>query len=675
VRSSHRTSLRYCLRFAAVNARIGIDTGGTFTDAVRWSQDRLVVHKVPSTPDDPGRAVLAALAALRQSADESVDVVHGTTVGLNAVLTGNLARTAFVTNTGFEDLIEIGRQERTELHALEPSRPAPPVPRLLRLGVRCRRAADGSVVTPLTGGEIETLVRRLRALRPAAVAVGLLHSPADARDELRIAKAIRGALPAAHVTCSAELWPAPGEYERFTAAILNAAIGPRVGSYTGRLAADVRPGRLRLMRSSLGILPAGEAAEFPARAMFSGPAGGVLATLRTVEAARWSCAAAFDMGGTSTDVCLVRGTDLLTDHGRIGGLPLPLPAVAVHTVGCGGGSIAYRDAGGALRVGPESAGADPGPACYGRGDEPTVTDAHMVLGHMGERTLLGGSFPVDVAASARAIGRLARRLGLSPARTATGILEVAEAAMARALMVITAEQAVDPSSVPLVAYGGAGGLHAGGIAQRLGMPVALVPPHPGAFSALGLALAGESLERCEACEELLDDRSERRLRQRAGELGRELASSLRTAHGGQPRITATMLLRYRGQGGGLLVPLRRSSPTRAFSTLHETRFGFVVEGEPIEAVQISVRAELPGRSLPQLSRPGLAEERKTPLARRRRCPLQSTDLWVYDRAEMPIGSRFSGPCLVEEPTGVTLVQQGTKGIVTHLGIELRRSKP
>jgi N-methylhydantoinase A len=296
----------------------------------------------------------------------------------------------------------------------------------------------------------------------------------------------------------------------------------------------------------------------------------------------------------------------------------------------------------------------------------------MALGHMGERTLLGGRFPVDVGASVRAIERLARRIGLSPLRTAAGILEVAEAAMARALMVITAEQAVDPSRVPLVAYGGAGGLHAGRLAARLGMPLAVVPRHAGAFSALGLALAGESLERCEVRNEQLDPGSERRLRRRALELGRELGSALRSEHGGRPRIDTTLVLRYRGQGIGLAVPLAKSDPARAFAAMHEARFGFAACTEPIEVVQLAVRAGLPGRELPAEPRPRVAGRRALESKpRRRRCPLQSTDLFVYDSAGIAIGSEVSGPCLVEEPTSVTLVGSSTRAMMTPIGLRLR----
>ena len=648
-------------------ARIGVDTGGTFTDIVRWSPRDLAVHKLPSTPRDPGLAVLRGLAAVRRSPDEVLDVVHGTTVGLNAVLQGRLPRTAFVTNRGFRDLIEIGRQQRTDLYALEPDRPAPPVPRALRVEVDCRRGPAGEVERALTAAAIAQTVRQVRALRPAAVAIGLLHAPAAPQDERRLAAALRAALPDVPVTASAELWPAFGEYERFSAAILNAALAPLVAAYTGRLQQALGRSRLRLLRSSLGILPADEAAAFPARAMFSGPAGGALAIKRLCAALRLPQAAALDMGGTSTDVCLVHPGELLTDQGVIAGLPLPLPTVDVHTVGCGGGSIAHADRGGALRVGPASAGADPGPACYGFGDQPTVTDAHMVLGHLGPDTLLGGGFPVDVDRSVRAVERLGRRLGLSTARTATGILAVADVNMVRALMVITVERAVDPATVTLVAYGGAGGLHAASLATRLGMPAVIVPAYPGAFSALGLALAGESVERVAAVRELLTAAGERQLRQRARSLAADAAAALGS---GRAPVAIDVVLRYRGQGGGLRLPLR---PGRAlgpaFLRQHRLRYGFLAPGTPIEVVQLIARAESPGPSFPRTVR---TSRRGTP-PRLRRPPVGGPPVVVHRREDAAMGIDLPGPCIIEETTAATRVPAGFVAREGVFGLRLHRT--
>lgn len=646
--------------------RIGIDTGGTFTDVVRWDRDGLTVHKLPSTPDDPGRAVLQGIAAVRRSPDEEVDVVHGTTVGLNAVLQGKLPRTAFVTNRGFVDLIEIGRQERTDLYALEPERPSPPVPRELRVEVACRRDAAGRGIEPLVAREVERVVRALRRLKPEAVAIGLLHSPTAPQDERTLARAIRAAMPKVRVTCSAELFPGLGEYERFSAAILNAATAPLVSAYTERLQRGLGNGSLRLFRSSTGILPRDEASEFPARAMFSGPAGGVLATTRLCEAMRLPRAAAFDMGGTSTDVCLVEEGRVQTDQGMIAGLPLPLPSVDVHTVGCGGGSIAFCDRGGALRVGPESAGADPGPACYGKGTEPTVTDAHVALGHLGEATLLGGGFAIDPDRSVRAVERLGKKLGLSARRTAEGILAVADIAMSRALLHITGERAVDPATAPLVCYGGAGGLHAAALARQLGMPEAIAPMHPGAFSALGLALAGDSAEQVEAILEPWSATAERRWRARGTALRKAAAESL----GARSKTgEVAFVLRYRGQGQGIAVTATRRPLPETFEAAHQRRFGFVQPGTPVEIVRITARAELPGKPLPPWSPPAAAH--RTPRAQMRRPPLGGTAVRWLRREELPIGMRIQGPCVLEETTAATLVPTGWTATVDQFALRLQ----
>lgn len=652
--------------------RIGIDTGGTFTDVVRWSPRGLAVHKLPSTPDDPARAVLDGLAAVRRSPSEEVDVIHGTTVGLNALLMGRSARTVFVTNRGFEDLIEIGRQDRDDIYALAPHRAVPPVARRLRVGVDCRREPDGRASTPLTTAELERCVARVARLRPAAIAVGLLHSPTDPRDEHRIKRALRRALPGVTVTCSAELLPAFGEYERFCAAILNAAITPVVSSYTARLTNGVGAGRLRLLRSSLGIMPTTEATAFPTRAMFSGPAGGVLATAQLAREVGYDRAAAFDMGGTSADVCLVSGDEPMAadgDAATIAGLPLPVPSVPVHTVGCGGGSIAYADAGGALRVGPQSAGADPGPACYGKGELPTVTDAHVALGHLGAGTLLGGAFPIDVDAAVAAIERLGRELGLTTARTAEGILEVADIAMARAILVITAERAVDPAHVPLVPYGGAGALHAAGLVQRLGLPGALVPPNPGALSAVGLALAGESIEHARAVRLGSSPTDQRTLRHLADELSNAVRAELdRGIDGGKrARVRVVVTVRYRGQGGGIALPLR-GDLTRRFAREHERRFGFAVDA-PLEIVRVTARGELPAR---RIARAG-SNEKTTRAARsvhggtERRPPIGGPALRILARDELPIGARVHGPAIIEEPTATTRIPLGFLASVTESG--------
>ncbi len=631
--------------------RIGIDTGGTFTDVAVPTPRGMRIHKLCSTPQDPGASVLDGLATVRGSRD--VDLVHGTTVGLNAILTGDLARTAFITNAGFVDLIEIGRQDRREIYDWSARRSEPPVPRELRFAVTTRRDSDGRLMESATATELDRLVRRLRRARVTSIAIGLLHSHAHPQDEHEIAAHL--AELGVPITCSADLLPSRGEFERFSTAILNAAITPLVSTYLGRLETEILPGRLRLMRSSGGIMNAVEARKYPARAVFSGPAGGVLAAAKLAAALGEPRLAALDMGGTSTDVSLAQPDVCATGSSSIAGLPLATPAVDLHTVGCGGGSIAYADDGGALRVGPESAGADPGPACYGTGDDPTVTDAHMALGHLGAETLLGGGFPVDPDRSVRAIEALARRLGISPRRCATGILEIADVAMMRALLVITVERAIDPADVPLVAFGGAGGLHAASLAQRLAMPYAIVPTNPGALSAIGLALAGESQDTLEPLYRPLSACPRRDLEQRARNAANRARTAIAEGTGRRRRcrVTTSLRLRFHGQGEGLWIPLRGNLET-AFTREHQRRFGFVPDQSiGIEVVELRARATVAGLPLPIPAQPGYAHNPQP--TRVRRPPLGGPTIAVYDRAELQFGARITGPAVIEELTGATRI--------------------
>ncbi len=634
--------------------RIGVDTGGTFTDLAVLDRGRLRVHKLPSTPDDPARAVLDGLDTVR-SVDSTgrprpVDVVHGTTVGLNALLMGRGARVAWITNDGFVDLVEIGRGNRRGLYDLEPERGTFPVPRSLRFTLATRRDVDGRALTRIDPAELEALVERVRRARVDAVAVGFLHSPRAPADELRVARALRKlGLP---ITTSAALLPRSGEFERFTAACLNAAIQPIVSDYLARLERGVAPGRVRLLRNTGGTLPAEEARSFPLRAVLSGPAGGVVAASAVARRIGTERLAAFDMGGTSTDVCLVTQTpDPPETPGELAGLPLAVPTLAVHTIGCGGGSIAYADAGGALRVGPESAGADPGPACYGRGDQPTVTDAHVALGHIGGDTLLGGAYPIDPDRAVRAIEALGRSLGMATVRCAEGILQVAEAAMQRALQVITSSASVDPSTVPLLAYGGAGGLHAARLARALEMPGAVVAPAAGIFSAIGLALAAPSIEEWCDLHVALDLAGRRLLNERADQL-RETALERLTEARGRCRIDVR--LRYRGQGTGLWTPLRGANLEARFRRLHEERFGFDEPSAEVEAVELRARAEGRGRTWPKQF-----EEPEPPMgAGKRTAPLGGKRWTIYRREDIAKSMRaVRGPVLIEEATSVTVVPE------------------
>jgi N-methylhydantoinase A len=482
---------------------IGVDTGGTFTDLVRIdSRGELELHKLPSTPDDPARAVLDGLA--HWPAERKRRVVHGTTVGLNALLSGNTARTALVSGRGFSDLLEIARQDRPELYALHPIKQAPLVPRELRFEIDARLWPDPKdprrmlEVEKPSAAALALLRKQLAAAKVESIAVCLLHSYADPRQEERIARALRPlGVP---VTTSSSLVREYREYERFSTAVVNAALSPLMRRYLESLGRRIGDTPLELLQSNGGKLPAARAAVEPVRVLLSGPAGGVVGASRAASEAGWTRLLSLDMGGTSSDVAFQdldpRGESVFRERSsRVGGHALAVPALDMHTIGCGGGSLVHVDSGGALHVGPQSAGADPGPVCYGRSDRLTVTDAHALLGHLGSGRFLDGALELDHDGVARAFEKLARRVSSTPHAAAFAVLAAARASMRRAIAVMTMQRGIDPRGVPLVAFGGAGGLHAIELARAVGMPAALVPRHPGALSALGLACARARVER------------------------------------------------------------------------------------------------------------------------------------------------------------------------------------
>ena len=483
--------------------RVGVDTGGTFTDLVLLDAPGVIVatHKLLSTPVDPARAVLRGIDELLEKAgqpprdERPVDVVHGSTVATNALLEHTDAKVAIITTAGFEDTLRLARQHRPDLYDLHPRRPDPPVPPDMCLGVRERMRHDGSVITPLTAEEIERVAAELTRLDPQAVAVSLLHSYANETHERRLGDAIVATLPGVHLTLSCDLLPVFREYERAATCVVNAVVAPRMTRYLGRLSDELGEGRLRIMGSHGGTLSPAEAMREPIQTILSGPAGGVRGA-----AALGERLITLDMGGTSTDVALIEAEPTLarehTVGGEAGGLPVTLPMIDLHTVGAGGGSIAWLDAGGALRVGPRSAGADPGPACYGRqspsdegGWKPTVTDAHVVLGHLAPDATLGEGLRIDAAAARAALQQLADAAGLDVRHAAEGVLRVAEATMMRAVHRISLQRGHDPRGFTLVPFGGAGGLHACRLAELLGIDRVLVPANPGLLSAVGMLTA------------------------------------------------------------------------------------------------------------------------------------------------------------------------------------------
>ncbi|MBK6428771.1 MAG: hydantoinase/oxoprolinase family protein [Blastocatellia bacterium] len=641
------------------SVRIGIDTGGTFTDVIVWSGGSLETFKLPSTPDDPSQAILdgIGLALDRVGRGGTAEVVHGTTVGTNALLERKGARTALVSTLGFEDVLAIRRQARPELYNLG-VRAAPPLaPPELWFGLDERIDADGSVFRAPSDSDIDELARMLRAFGAESVAVCLLFSFANPVHEKTVeARLQRLGIP---VSVSHRILPEYREYERATTVTVNAYLSPRMRVYLERLdrgVAGTGVKRLRVMQSSGGAISAATAAKEPVRTILSGPAGGIVAAERLAKAASLGDLVTFDMGGTSTDVALIAGGRARsTNEAVVAGVPVAVPILDIHTVGSGGGSIARVDDGGALRVGPESAGANPGPACYGSGDRPTVTDANVVLGRI--RRLLGGAFEIDVERAWDAIDRLAvdmsRAAGepVTRERAALDVLRVAEANMERALRVVSVERGYDPRGASLLSFGGAGGLHACALAESLRIRRVIVPIHPGAFSALGLLLG--DVVRDVSRTVLGRDHDPSSVLDELEIEARELIAAEGIADA-RVRVERSAAMRYRGQSFEIDIAWSAAA-VEHFHAEHQARYGHADRDRPVDVVHLRVRAAgestpldlglasaaaIPGGALPETTTACFADGWR--------------DVPLHERSALAPGRTVSGPAIIEE-YGATLV--------------------
>ncbi len=597
---------------------LGVDVGGTFTDAVLAFDGRVVTAKAPTTPGDQSEGVIAAVAAALQRAgrrpEEVRSFAHGMTVATNALLEGRGARTALIATDGFTDLVALGRQHRAHLYKLCAARPASLVPDELRFGAPERMTPDGPL-RALTADDLQALVERVAAAAPESIAVVLLHSYRHPEHERAIGDAIAGALPDTHVSLSHEVVGTFREYERAATTEVDAALSPLLAGYLRRLLDRARSARLpepAIMQSNGGLIDLRSAAGHAAWTVLSGPAAGAAGAAFVARAAGAVDALCFDMGGTSCDVCVVDdGSVQERSSGEVADRPLALPMLAVHTVGAGGGSIAWRDSGGALRVGPHSAGADPGPACYGRGGEqPTVTDANLVLGYLSADAPLAGGVALDRDAAWRAVRALAAELGLEPLHCAQGIVRVANAEMIRALRVVTVQRGIDPRGYALLAFGGAGPLHAAAIADELGIETIVCPRASGVLAALGLVV---SPRRRDAQRTVLlsgDALSADAVAQSVAALGERARAAL-----GEPAadLAAVYDLRYRGQAFELSVDADlRPQPHElraAFEALHEDRYGYSDPEQTLELVTIRVTAWVAGIEV-ELAGDGDGERRR-----------------------------------------------------------------
>jgi N-methylhydantoinase A len=649
---------------------LGVDVGGTFTDAVVFDGAKLHTAKAPSTPDDPSRGVLAAFeAALERAGASPRDVevfAHGMTVGTNALLTESGARTALIATEGFTDVLETARQNRPELYRLCAPKPAPLVARELRFAAN-ERAGPGGEIEPLGAGEPDRLVAAVRESGAESVAICLLFSYLDPSHERTLAERLRSELPDVHVSASSEVLPQFREYERASTTVIDAYLSPLLGRYLERLSqggGEVGLPEPMIMKSSGGVAPAAEAARAGAWSVLSGPAGGAVGAALIARLSGDGDAVGLDMGGTSCDVCVVEaGRVRRTDSREIAGRVIQLPMVDVHTVGAGGGSIGWRDHGGALRVGPRSAGADPGPACYGRrGTEPTVTDANLLLGYLDASSTLAGGVALDAGAARGAVERLAKSLGLDPLETAEGIVRVANQEMVRALRVVTVDRGIDPREFALMPFGGAGPMHAAALADDLGMTRILCPRASGVLSALGLI--GSDRRRDTARTVLLsgEDLSAERIAAAVASLRDPLAAGLERAE-----VEVVYGLRYAGQSFELPVP-GPPEPDPAdladrFAAEHERRYGYSDRDSAIELVNVRVAVWVPGPSPEPEAAAGDGLERGTRRARFGGEWLEASVL----RGEPEAGTRTAGPCILELPEATLVLPPGWRAEVDGRG--------
>ena len=662
------------------SVRVGVDTGGTFTDLVIWRDGRLSNRKVLSTPHDPSQAIFEGLGDILREAPAAF-IVHGTTVATNALLERRGGRIALITTAGFEDVLAIGRQTRRNLYALQPEARFELVPAGRRFGLHERTLASGRVEKPVDPAELRRVIAKIVSSGAEAVAVCLLHSYADPRNEETVARELErsGLL----FTISSRLLPEHREYERTATTAVNSYLMPVMDRYLGEL--DRRLGRadLRIMQSNEGYISPERARVEPIKTALSGPAGGVVGARAVARAAGFADIVSFDMGGTSTDVSLVEGAIRRSRESRIGDFPIRLPIIDIHSVGAGGGSIAFADRGGSLRVGPQSAGADPGPACYGKGELPTVTDADLCLGRLDPDFFLGGRMRIYPERSAGAVSRLGRAIGKSATETALGIIAIANANMEKAIRVISVERGIDPRSFALLSFGGAGGMHAVEMAAHLGLATVIVPRNAGVLSAFGLLMSDpvkdftRSLLKTDA--QVSPAGLERAFRELEEKARRDMAAE--GLAGAEIVLERSLDCRYFGQSYEIDVPFRKArtldgSFLESFHRRHKRLYSYRHDGRPVEIVNLRVKAVALSPKLPVERAPRAGAMDPGAIVRTR--PIHSgrtrREGSVYDRSRLGPGNRVAGPALIIDPESTTYLPPGHRALVDpFLNLVIRKA--
>jgi len=675
--------------------RIGVDTGGTFTDIVVYDDkdQTLQIHKVHSTPDDPGRAMVTGsrevLGRLGETSDAVKLLVHGTTIATNALLQRRGARTALITTAGFRDILHIQRQNRPRMYDLRSRRALPLIPRRRRFELNERIGPDGDVIKQIDTNELEALCHQLAADKIEAVAICLLHSYENASHELEVAAALRSHLPDATVCTSHEVARQIGEYERFSTCSVNAYLQPAMQSYLSKLESELANQQicapLYVMKSNGGVMSASEVARQCVQTILSGPSGGVVAGVAIAKQLKNSNLITADMGGTSFDVAVIEdGKANFARVAEIDGIALKVPMLDLHTVGAGGGSIGWIDAGGALRAGPHSAGSAPGPVCYGKGGtEPTVTDANLVLGRLAAKSKLAGGMELDLQAAREAIqNRLAKPLNLSVEEAAEGMVQIVNSTMVAAIRKLTVERGLDPRSFVMCPFGGAGPLHGSELARGCGIEQTLVPLAPGVTSAMGLLMSNLREDQVNTHIAKFDQMSPESLQRMLDEMARQAADNLVIESDAVACVTRKLALRYLGQSHD--VPLSISEMERldphsiaqGFHQAHEKLFGFSRPEEPLELVSLWVSVEL---DLRPLELPHVEQASELPEQIDQRAVVfqgESLPTPIYERDALAAGHALTGPAIVEQVDTTTLIWPGEQAAVDDYGqIMIGEAKP